>query len=204
MKNEVYLITCCKEKNSGGNLISSHLNLSFNETLVECRKKLISIYENIHGPLNWNQCMPAIDRYEGRTLYSSEVKNVIKNNSSKVLILSALFGILKPNDLIPNYNLKMNDIINGSFLYNFWREKCEECEKCILNTVLIQNNLNQNIKYINLLSKNYQYAFCGFTNDSIPSLNYIPNLVDAPNKEEVDFKNKMGHWKRNYLIKRLK
>lgn len=204
MKDEIYLITCCKEKDSNGVINSSVFNLSFNELLGNCRKELIAHYEQTYGQLNWNKCMTAIDRYKGRTLYSEEVKNAIQKRNSKVLIVSALFGIIKPNDLIPNYNLKMDDKINGIYVFDFWREKLEMCEKCILNSVLISNKNDENKIYINLLSKVYQKAFYGFTDNGIPALDFIPNLIYPPVKEEVDFNNKMGHWKRDYLLKRLR
>jgi len=203
MKRETYLMTCSRNKMPKGNLHSTVSNLSFNNLLGRYRKRLITEYENIYGPLNWYECMPAIDRYDGPLLYTESVKNAIKNNSSQVLIISALFGIVKPSDLIPNYNLIMTDTLNKLRINNFWRTCQKESTKGILNEVLISNKLNSDITYVSLLSKPYQMAFDGFTQTGkIPS-EFVPNLILPPSIDEIDFKDRRGHWKKKYLIKRL-
>jgi hypothetical protein len=200
---EIFLISCSNEKNHGNGQTSSLLNLSFSDLLLPCRKKLISHYEQIHGPLDWKNCLRAHERYTGRTLYSQDVRNAISANNNKVLILSALFGLIRPNDLIPDYNLQMKDILNHQCVYSFWREQNDTCNRCILNEVLESIRVPGD-SFINLLSLPYQSAFCGFTNGDDVQLNHVPDLVKPPVKEEVNFNNRMGHWKRDYLLNRLK
>jgi hypothetical protein len=199
---EIYLISCSSEKNHANGQPSSLLNLSFSDILLPCRKLLISYYEAINGPLDWGNCMPAHERYVGRTLYSQAIRNAISANNNQVLIVSALFGLIRPNDLIPDYNLQMKDILNHQYVNTFWREQNETCKKCILNEVLFSIKTDKN-HYVNLLSEPYQNAFCGFSKGDDVQLNYVPDLIKPPVKEEVNFNNRMGHWKRDYLLKRL-
>lgn len=200
---EIYLIGCSKEKELGGSQSSSLENLSFNDLLYSCRRTLVSLYEETHEQLDWKKCMPAYERYTGRTLYSADVKAVISNNPNQVFIVSALFGLIRPSDLIPYYDLKMTDAIGGIFVNSFWRNQHENCSKCILNNVL--NTIKgDNDQFVNLLSIPYQNAFCGFKNGNKVQLNYIPDLINAPSKDEVNFNSRMGHWKRDYLLKRLR
>lgn len=199
---EIYLISCSNEKNHSNGQASSLLNLSFSDLLLPCRKKLITHYEAIHGTLDWENCMPAHERYIGRTLYSHAVRNAISANNNQVLIVSALFGLIRPNDLIPDYDLQMKDILNHQYVNTFWREQNETCKKCILNEVLFSIKTDKN-HYVNLLSEPYQNAFCGFSKGDDVQLNYVPDLIKPPVKEEVNFNNRMGHWKRDYLLKRL-
>lgn len=203
--NEVYLITCSNEKKHVGG-VPSHLQaLSFNDSLENSRQHLIDQYLGANNKLDWNHCLPAHERYIGRTLYSIEVRNAINNNPDKVLIVSALFGIIKPNDLIPDYDLKMDGTLNNIIIYQFWSGKQNPVEDCTLNNVLttIKSTSSETV-FINLLSKAYQKAFCGFI-DGVhpPQLNFIPNLVSPPNADEVNFYQRMLQWRKGYLTRRL-
>jgi cytoplasmic iron level regulating protein YaaA (DUF328/UPF0246 family) len=55
----------------------------------------------------------AIERYAGGKFYKDEhlklYKDKTKDSNLKILIVSALFGLLEFNDCIPDYHLKMND-----------------------------------------------------------------------------------------------
>ena len=202
--NEIYLIPCSKRKNHEGDLISSVYNLSFNQTLGNCRETLIRLYERKYGPLNWKNCLPAYERYTG-IIYSEEVRLSLSLNNNQVLIVSALFGVIRPSDLIPDYNLKMDEFLNGIMISNFWKNNYETCESCILNKVLKTiKHIQPNIIFINLLSKPYQNAFCDFKKGThSPQMNYIPDLIDAPKENEINLKDKYGHYKRGYLLKRI-
>ena len=66
-----------------------------------------------------NECSLAMERYSGVVYSYFDFKSL--NDSSKVfsnnniLITSGLLGLVKPNDLIPNYKLKMNALKLTSF-----------------------------------------------------------------------------------------
>lgn len=56
--------------------------------------------------------MPAIERYTG-VVYDAIDYQTLKNKSDfdkKVLIVSGLFGLVRPTDLIPNYRLKIDKL----------------------------------------------------------------------------------------------
>ena len=74
--------------------------------------------------INWNDTMPAYQRYNGRVYNQIANENFINcdcnnwvdcncgNKWFEILILSPLWGWIKHTDYIPNYNLDMNDKIN--------------------------------------------------------------------------------------------
>ena len=89
--------------------------------------------------------------------------------------------------MIPEYNLSMNSTLgNNGRVYDFWRDGC------LLNSVLLTNN--QNIRFINVLTKNYQMAFCDFIQRDHPSNSYIEGLLIPSNFIEGG-----RHWERRYL-----
>lgn len=201
LKSQIYLIPCCKAKAPGGNQVSVLQNLSFNELLYSCRKKILTMYNNAgNPPLNWEECLPAVDRYNG-TIYTPAVKALINANPDKFLIVSALFGIIKPKDLIPNYDLTMGATLMGNTVASYWKNNYSDCIACILNKVLstIKRD-NLKINFVHLLSKEYQKAFCDFTVNQPPALNFIPQLVHAPDRAAVINFDNWGHWKAPFLI----
>ena len=104
-------------------------------------------------PFNQNNARPAIftfdgDVYTGLDAYSipSEKLDVLQN---KVRILSGLYGLLKPLDLIQAYRLEMGTklaIGENKNLYDFWKNN-------------LTNSLNKELKkgelFINLASNEY-------------------------------------------------
>lgn len=140
-----YIISCSDAKkcplNHSISQISTIENLSFNSELLNLRLKLI---ENQNIILNWNYCLPAWQLYSGN-LYSQVEEFNWRKTKTNVLIVSALFGIIKHTDLIPSYNLFMTDGKNG--IASFWRENIE------LNKFI---NLNNDV---DLLFQNYRKAF---------------------------------------------
>ncbi|MFW5501182.1 MULTISPECIES: YaaA family protein [unclassified Maridesulfovibrio] len=59
-----------------------------------------------------SKTMPAIERYTG-VVYDAIDYQTLKNKSDfdeKVLIVSGLFGLVRPTDLIPNYRLKIDKL----------------------------------------------------------------------------------------------
>ena len=68
---------------------------------------------------------------------------------SKLRILSGLYGVLKPLDLIQPYRLEMGTKLinsNGNNLYKFWGNKINE---------YLKDDLNENTILVNLASNEY-------------------------------------------------
>ena len=93
-----------------------------------------------------NECSKAIERYTGVVFSNLDWKS-LDNNAKAYLnknlrIFSGMFGMLKPNDLIPNYKLKMNVLA----LTNFWK-------------IHISNQLNKEDLILDLLPAVHRKAF---------------------------------------------
>ena len=130
-------------------------------------KSLMSISEKL-AELNWNRnntfktpfnienARPSIftfngDVYSGLDAFSLSMDQL--NQAQKSLrILSGLYGLLKPLDLIQPYRLEMSTKLNieGSLnLYGFWKNKI---------TNKLNDELNQNEFFVNLASNEYSSA----------------------------------------------
>lgn len=124
--------------------------------------KLMSLSENLttinaYRFANWSvekhqeKGVPAIfmfdgDVYKGLDVHSLDAAgvNFVQNN---IAILSGLYGILKPLDLILPYRLEMSTKLansRGSNLYHFWKSNVTDC----------LNNLSDDV-LINLASEEY-------------------------------------------------
>ena len=70
--------------------------------------------------------------------FSNYVAKDFENLQNKLRLLSGLYGILKPLDLIQPYRLEMSTKFDDINLYDFWTEKItnsinEECNDFIVN-----------------------------------------------------------------------
>lgn len=112
-----YLITCSGSKQKPTIINPSSIeNLSFNNELLEARRQMIQLYNQ---NLEWNKCLPACQLYNGRLYSRVSSHNWLKSNAD-IMILSALFGWIKHTDLIPHYNLAMDNRINGVYVWRQW------------------------------------------------------------------------------------
>lgn len=108
---------------------------------------------NFKIPFNSENARPAIftfagDVYNGLDAFSLSLDKVIKAQDS-LRILSGLYGLLRPLDLMQPYRLEMGTKLNvkdSSNLYEFWKEKITNK----LNDELIEDEL-----FINLASNEY-------------------------------------------------
>ena len=133
-------------------------------------KKIISIYgttlekeKELHeNNLNIfdKECSTAIQRYTGivfKNIDWNSLSLTSKNYLNKNLrILSGLFGILKPDNLIPNYKLKMNTLS----LAEFWKND-------------ISNHLKNEEFILDLLPATHRKALNAGKN--IVAINFIIN-----------------------------
>jgi hypothetical protein len=108
---------------------------------------------NFKIPFNSDNARPALFTFDG-DVYSgidafSLSEDKIKKAQSSLRILSGLYGLLKPLDLMQPYRLEMGTklpIGSSKNLYEFWREKITS----MLNSELVENEL-----FINLASNEY-------------------------------------------------
>lgn len=117
-----YLIPCAGSKITPVNLNQSALiNLSYNEILHDARLNLIN---QLNIDLDWNRTLPAWEIYSGN--YSKIYPRVTALNWQKpnanIKILSALFGLINHTDLLPYYDLAMDEVKpNIGRISEYWR-----------------------------------------------------------------------------------
>ena len=137
------------------------MNISEIQDFMEISEKLAQLnfqrYQNWSLPFNKTNSSPAIysfsgDVYEGLDAYSLEEEDV-KFAQRNLLILSGLYGILKPLDLIQPYRLEMGRKLkyeSHKNLYSFWNDKISLYLNNIKDKVII--NLASN-EYFNVVNK---------------------------------------------------
>ena len=137
------------------------MNISEIQDFMEISEKLAHLnfqrFQNWSLPFNKTNSSPAIysfsgDVYEGLDAYSLEEEDV-KFAQRNLLILSGLYGILKPLDLIQPYRLEMGRKLkyeSHKNLYSFWNDKITLYLNNIKDKVII--NLASN-EYFNVVNK---------------------------------------------------
>ncbi len=143
---------------------AERLNKILRKKKPKALSKLMDISQNL-GELNWERnqnfelpftssnARPAMyafkgDVYLGLDAYTLEKKNLTRIQDS-LRILSGLYGILKPLDLIQAYRLEMGTSLRigrKKNLYEFWREKI---------TKALNDELEENELFVNLASDEY-------------------------------------------------
>ena len=143
---------------------AERLNKILRKKKPKALSKLMDISQNL-GELNWERnqnfelpftssnARPAMyafkgDVYLGLDAYTLEKKNLTRIQDS-LRILSGLYGILKPLDLIQAYRLEMGTSLRigrKKNLYEFWRDKI---------TKALNDELEENELFINLASDEY-------------------------------------------------
>ena len=130
-------------------------------------KDLMGLSDNL-AQLNWQRFQnwdilnrntyKALELFKGAVYEGIDAKNFNKSNKdfaqNNLRILSGLYGILKPNDLILPYRLEMGTklkTIKGNNLYRFWQDKLHQNILNELNNeVLINLASNEYSKVLNL------------------------------------------------------
>jgi len=170
-----YLITCAGSKIKPVEFRASHpLNLFLGRELYEARE---TIQLKAKIVLNWYYCLPAYVLYSGKhsQIYSQIDELNFLNIDTDIMILSALFGWIKPLDLIPHYDLRMSDKIDGGKkVWQVWKD-------------------------LNILHK-----FTGFTDIDLLSGDYRKAIINNPaTVPDVVFKG-YGIQKGRWLNEQLK
>jgi len=143
---------------------SKAINDSLKKRSPSDLKSLMSISDKL-ADLNWNRnnnfktpfnpenARPSIftfdgDVYSGIDAFTLNAEQILKSQDS-LWILSGLYGVLKPLDLIQAYRLEMGTKlnVNGSDnLYDYWRDKI---------TQKINEEITKDELFINLASNEY-------------------------------------------------
>jgi len=119
----IILIPCCKRKVVGGdrNYRTSRLAEFLGTTnLSHLMKARLSLGKQLKlqpGPdLGFQEegnvaYLPAYQRYSGVIYQGGNIFNLYKQFGGRVIILSALYGLLDASDTIRNYDLSMTDTL---------------------------------------------------------------------------------------------
>lgn len=188
---DIILIPCCKRKIVGGDWkfqssrLSDVLKPATYSHLMEARMSLASQLALVTGPdLGFQKSegkfeyLPAYHRYSGVIYQVGNVRNLYKSFSGKLIILSALYGLLEACDTIQNYDLAMTDTLpRGIRVSTFWRQFG-------LNEILEEYYLSSGPSILNdLLSNNYRKALEPWPSSRIAEYNpyNYPGLRTASN-----------------------
>jgi cytoplasmic iron level regulating protein YaaA (DUF328/UPF0246 family) len=130
------------------------------QALMGISEKLASLNwernQDFETPFNVNNARPAVfafngDVYTGLDAYTLD-ENTLGVAQNSLRILSGLYGLLKPLDLMQPYRLEMGTSfgVNGNnSLYAFWKDKL---------TAHLKNELKTSELVVNLASKEYAKA----------------------------------------------
>ena len=137
-----------------------------------------------------NEINPAIFSFNGVVYKELDLKGYTDNQfeylSENIIILSALYGVIKPFDGIKNYRLDMTVKFTDISLYKFWKNK--------INNESINRKENEIV--INLASDEYSKMFDGeFTN-----IKFLEKISDAKYKQVSIYSKKARGKILNYMI----
>ena len=207
-QNFLILIPCSKRKISPGqaNYQSSVSNVqpssdipAINELreelleLVKATPELANREENKNGILNQSsRSVKAIDLYDGNFL--RRVRDSLMSSECKdhVLIISALYGLVKLDEYLKLYDLEIKDELESTDkgknkVYKFWK-------KSSLNDILYKYIESNNISTVwSMPPINYHNVFDELWNDHSGDIRcfhiLIPNGRNATNYKRADWLN---------------
>lgn len=177
------------EKNSNPCFLAeaNHINELLKEKTSAELSQLMKISEKL-GNLNWERnqnfktpfnkenARPAVYTFDGEVYTGLDVYTLplekIKSLQDSLRILSGLYGVLKPLDLIQPYRLEMGTkfpIDKNKDLYDFWRQKI---------TTFINDELEENELFVNLASNEY---FSAINNKVLKTDVITPQFKDFKN-----------------------
>jgi len=169
-RKTLILIPCCGNKRKGGvfqydssNGIINNLDLEAGRRLMKLRRQIAQAFKDSPGPdLGFENVtckvryLPAYKRYIGH-LYSEISQNSwIKLNKTpelRLIIISALYGLVNYNEPIRYYQRKMKDhIYPGRLLKTWWKNHN-------LSSILLNYIIRNDIEVVHdFLSTDYFYV----------------------------------------------
>ena len=183
-------------------------------------KDLMGLSDNL-AQLNWQRFQDwdienrntykALELFNGAVYEGVNVKNFNKSDNdfaqNNLRILSGLYGILKPNDLILPYRLEMGTklkTIKGNNLYRFWQDKLHQNIGDELNNeVLINLASNEYSKVLKLNKIKSEVITPVFKDYKNGKLKVISFFAKKARGEMVNFiiKNKITSFEELKLFK---
>ena len=151
--------------------LSNLMNIS--DTLAQLNWQRNNVWKTPFTPENARPAIYAFDGdvYNGLDVFSLPV-NKIEMLQNKVRILSGLYGLLKPLDLMQAYRLEMGTKISigeSKNLYDFWKTKI---------TASLNKELKKDELFVNLASKEY---FSAIDNKQLKVPVITPEFKDLKN-----------------------
>lgn len=184
---ELVLIACSGSKLSGGESISQYssnlsntLSSKTNNKRNSARNELSRLINRVprydlgydHQD-NGIEFLPAYKRYVGKVYKCSQLESLYpEGKSHRIIIISALYGLLDANDLIREYELAMDcKLPNGVKVMTWWKNQG-------LAKILEEFILTFNPSCVHdLLSGNYRNSLQSWPPDSIKE---IVKIYDFP------------------------
>jgi len=171
-------------------LIDILKNMEFNEIqkLMKLSDKLTQLnqerYHDFSTPFTLENSKQAIYSFQGDTyvgLAADSLSNTDINYAQNHLrILSGLYGLLKPLDLIQAYRLEMGTALkneDGNNLYKFWGDAltnaCNEITKSHSDPTIVCLASNEYSKAINIEKLNSPFLNCHFKENKDGKLKVI-------------------------------
>lgn len=100
------------------------------QKIFDSKGKRLEEAKNFTNNLKSDLCLRAIERFDGVMFksinYLNMNENLKKNFNLSVLFIDGLFGLLKPNDLIHNYKLKVAAKLGDFNITQFWKKNLKE------------------------------------------------------------------------------
>lgn len=130
-------------------------------------------YQRFSTPFTQDNASPAITAFRGDTYVGLDADSLsdqdIAYAQNHLGILSGLYGVLRPLDLIQAYRLEMGTKLaneNGEDLYDFWGDKitktCNEMTKDHADKTVICLASNEYIKSVQTSALNGDFVTCHF------------------------------------------
>jgi cytoplasmic iron level regulating protein YaaA (DUF328/UPF0246 family) len=132
---KLILISCSSKKAPGGvadlpsSRLENYLSPASYRQLLTARKELITILQGStdqnlgFDKAGENKYQPAYQRYQGFVYLYSDFYRLFPKFDGRVLIVSAMYGLLDGGDYLRNYNLRMNDCLpSGLRVETFWKQ----------------------------------------------------------------------------------
>ena len=119
-----YIISCSGSKSCLSRKKTQVSSLEDLKGFPELYKSRLELIKKLDLKLNWDATLPANKLYTGKVYKKIHEENWGKEKTD-VIIVSALFGLIKKDELIPDYNIVMTDKIPGTnkMISTFWRER---------------------------------------------------------------------------------
>jgi cytoplasmic iron level regulating protein YaaA (DUF328/UPF0246 family) len=93
-------------------------------------KLSLSLYDSMHP---WQEHHRAIEAYQGQQFKALDVLSLAEDAQAyledRLMILSGLYGPLKPNDRIALYRLPLDEGLPGTALVPFWQDRLDDLFK---------------------------------------------------------------------------